>query len=417
MKPSPSLSNGQPAPYKEVRFSQAGAPIRRTRSVSTSNPYTASRATRRPEVTTHPEFAVYVEQSRSLLERQRLNFERERAAFVEERKLWDMERALLKSRIAELESRKENTNRSNGTSSKPHFLTDFTFQGISHRDFSQRNGASNSHGHNSHHVWEGTSPSSVRPTRVFPDETMKNNLSVPPIDENGFGLPPSLDAALSPQSRAVDRLEAIPVPIEKVDSELDGITLKSTALPPEVVAKVISPSTSANSSTPKSEPDKPTTEGRSPLKLKLSDLGPPETLLTRDAGHTPMAMLGTETEASYQSPVEDSPEENPLAPTTTKQPVENSDSYFPDVEDDPSLKGPLSLRNNAEADMGFLSELDQKLLDEARRAVAGPSKPDGGDNDNDNDNNENDDQSEPDPGLKFKNSTNFGTAFGASGGV
>ncbi|KAL1967641.1 hypothetical protein VTN77DRAFT_2898 [Rasamsonia byssochlamydoides] len=401
MKPSLSSSK-QPSKstsYKEVRFSQATP--RRAQSVATSNPlldpgYTATHAaTRTPEVSSYYEFAAYIEHSHSLLERQRANFERERAAFAEERKLWDMERALLKSRIAELESRKDN---SNGTSKPAHFRTDFTFNS------SQRNGWSNSNGQNGHHVWEGSSPGSVRPTRVFPDENKKSDLHISPVEENGFGLPPSLDAALSPQSRPVDRSESsVPVPIEKVDSELDGITLKSTALPAEVAAKAMTP--------PANSPPKSTSEGRTPMKLKLSDLGPPDENLTRDAGHTPMAILGTETEASYQSPTEDiAEEEKPLAPATTKQqPVENSDSYFPvDLEDDPALKGPLSLQNDAKADSSFLSELDQKLLDEAKKA-AGPAaaKADGHDDDDD-------DDDEPDPELKLKNSTNFGTAFGVS---
>lgn len=389
-----------------MRFSQVETPVRRAQSVATSNPlrdpsYSAAHAaTRTPEGTTYAEFAAYIEQSRALLERQRANFERERAAFAEERKLWDMERALLKSRIAELEAaRMDGSDGLNGTSSKTaQFRTDFSFQGRPHsHDPSQQNGGSNNSGQNGHHVWEGSSPGSMRPTRVFPDE-------------NSFGHPPSLDAALSPQSRAVDRSTetSVPVPIEKVDSELDGITLKSTALPPNVAAKAVTPQ---STSAPKSdqEPQRRMSEGRTPLKLKLSDLGAPDENLTRDAGHTPMAILGTEAEASYQSPTDDmAEEENPLTPTTTKQPlqpVESSDSYFPlDLPDDPALKGPLSLQNDAEADKSFLSELDQKLLDEAKKAVSGPS--------DEQDDSDDDDQHEPDPELKLKDSTNFGTAFG-----
>lgn len=394
--PSSSKSPSKQTPHKEVRFSQVETPVRRAQSVATSNPsldpsYTgAHAATRSPEGTTYAEFAAYIEQSRSLLERLQANFERERAAFAEERKLWNMERALLKSRITLLEStRKDGSDRSNGTSSKAaHLRTDFSFQGRpDSRDPSQQNGGSNNGGQNGHHVWEGSSPGSMRPTRVFPDE-------------NNFGHQPSLDAALSPQSRAVDRSmeTSVSVPVEKVDSELDGIRLKSTALPPDVAAKVVK-------SNP--EPQRRMPEGRTPLKLKLSDLGAPDENLTRDAGHTPMAILGTE---SYQSPTDDmAGEENPLTPTTTRQqlqPVESSDSYFPlDLPDDPALKGPLSLQNDAEADKSFLSELDQKLLDEARKAVSGPS-------DEHDDSDDDDDQNEPDSELKLKDSTNFGTAFG-----
>lgn len=48
----------------------------------------------------------------------------------------------------------------------------------------------------------------------------------------------------------------------------------------------------------------------------------------------------------------------------SRQPTENSDSYFPDLPEDPSLKGPLSLLNEEEHDRGFLEELNQKLMDQ-----------------------------------------------------
>ncbi|GAM36094.1 hypothetical protein TCE0_018r04912 [Talaromyces pinophilus] len=416
--------------FKEVRFSHPLIPVRRARSVASSNPYldsayqAARAANKASKENAYRELAVYVDQSRSLLESQRLHFERERLLFTEERKLWEMERSLLKSRIAELEAA------AGGNNVQPYsnqFRPSFSLKGggVSSTGLWQPNGISNinTDGTQEHHVWEGPLPGSRRPTRVFPEDDldMKSTLYLAPTEANGFGFRTSLDAALSPQ--LFDRTGEIsmPIPIEKVDSQLDGITLKSTALPPDVVAKVMTPPTSVSptSSPPKDEPDtsKPASEGKSPLKLKLSDLGPPDENLVRNAGHTPMAILGTETEASSASPNEVTlgekemeEEEAPLAPVVTKQPVENGDSYFPvmDVDDDPALKGPLTLENNEGADSAFLLQLDQKLLDEAKKAIGGSfateeevdSEDDtaGGD--------------EPDPELKLKPSTNFGTAFG-----
>lgn len=380
----------EPQQQKEVRFSQPLVRVRRARSVASSNPlldpvHRSSRAAKKSS----DEYGAYLEQSRSILENQRLNFERERLVFAQERKLWEIERAMLKSRIVELESA------GSGAFQTSFRNPDFGFKGDSMSNTQQ------------HPVWEGPIPGSRRPTRVFPEETDKPNLYIPPTEANGFGFRSSLDAALSPQLfRSADEA-SVPVPIEKVDSQLDGITLKSTALPPDVVAKVMTPtSLSPTSSPPKTEAEssKQVADGKSPLRLELSSLGPPAENLTRNAGHTPMAILGTETEISTRTPSEMGDDEVTLAPVVTKQPIENSESYFPPPDDDPALTGPLSLRNEAESDNSFFSVLDKKLLDEAKKAVSGPSDADDAD--------ESKGGEEPDPELKLKASTNFGTVFG-----
>lgn len=428
---SPLSQDTQSASFKEVRFSHPLVPVRRARSVASSNPYldsafqAARAANKAAKENTYRELSVYVDQSRSLLESQRLHFERERLLFSEERKLWEMERSLLKSRIAELEAA---AGGNNGRSYTNHFRSSFSLTGggVSRTGLWEPNGSSNGNRDTQeHHVWEGPLPGSRRPTRVFPGEDnfdVKPTLFLAPTEANGFGFSASLDAALSPQLFDRTGRISMPVPIEKVDSQLDGITLKSTALPPDVVAKVMTPPTSISptSSPPKDEPDAPKSvaEGKSPLKLKLSDLGPPDENLVRNAGHTPMAILGTETEASNLSPyemmlgeAEMEEEEAPLAPVVTKQPVENGDSYFPiiEVDEDPALKGPLTLENNKGADSAFLLQLDQKLLDEAKkvtgRSFATEEEVDSEDDTAGGDN-------EPDPELKLKPSTNFGTAFG-----
>ncbi|RAO71734.1 uncharacterized protein BHQ10_007746 [Talaromyces amestolkiae] len=428
---SPLSQDSHSASFKEVRFSHPLVPVRRARSVASSNPYldsafqAARAANKAAKENTYRELSVYVDQSRSLLESQRLHFERERLLFSEERKLWEMERSLLKSRIAELEAA---AGGNNVRSYSNHFRSSFSLKsgGVSKTGLWESNGSSNaSRDTQEHHVWEGPLPGSRRPTRVFPGEDdfdVQSTLFLAPTEANGFGFSASLDAALSPQLFDRTGRISMPVPIEKVDSQLDGITLKSTALPPDVVAKVMTPPTSISptSSPPKDEPDapKPGTDGKSPLKLKLSDLGPPDENLVRNAGHTPMAILGTETEASNLSPnemtlgeAEMEEEEAPLAPVVTKQPVENGDSYFPvmEVDEDPALQGPLTLENNEGADSAFLLQLDQKLLDEAKKVIgrsfATEEEVDSEDDTAGGDN-------EPDFELKLKPSTNFGTAFG-----
>ncbi|KAJ5609552.1 hypothetical protein N7528_010119 [Penicillium herquei] len=400
---SPSEEKGHGCVYKEVRFSPPATP-RRAQSVSGSNPSTNPKY--------EPVFQAFapldtsfIDQSRDLLEKQRKHFETERTLFAQERQLWQKERSILRTKIAELESllRSQKPN-SNGQAPRVGFGTP-QFQG---------SGDNAIHGAQ---VWEGTSPGG-RPTRVFREE-IPDNTHLSSITEGGDNKPPSLDAALSPQSQPADASGAtvsVPVPIEKLDSRLDGITLKSTALPPGVVARVITPPSLENSPLDApSEPARPEKEHRNSLKLKLSELGPPNENLVRNAGHTPMAII--EADGSFRStqdgtpfPEAESQEEVPLAPVQTevRLPTEKAESYFPDVPEDPALKGPLGLINDEEHDNSFLNELDQKLLDQARRILSTSGET--------TDPNETEpevpNQGEQEPEIKFKKSTNFGTAFG-----
>ncbi|KAJ6022036.1 hypothetical protein N7540_007540 [Penicillium herquei] len=401
-------SDGHGCVYKEVRFSPTATPQRRAQSVSGSNPSANSRY---ESVNVSQAFAPldtsYIDQSRELLEKQRKHFETERSLFAQERQLWQKERSILRTKIAELESllRSQKTHLNGHHASKIGFGTP-QFQGS---------------GDNAIHlaqVWEGTSPGG-RPTRVFRDEDIPDNTYLSSITEGGDNKPPSLDAALSPQSQPADASGAtvsVPVPIEKLDSRLDGITLKSTALPPGVVARVITPPLPLETSPldAPSEPARPEKEHRNSLKLKLSELGPPNENLVRNAGHTPMAII--EADGSFRStqdgtpfPEPESQEEVPLAPVQTevRLPTEKAESYFPDVPEDPALKGPLGLINDEEHDNSFLNELDQKLLDQARRILSTGESTDPNETEPEVPN-----KGEQEPEIKFKKSTNFGTAFG-----
>ncbi|KAF3396312.1 hypothetical protein F1880_006903 [Penicillium rolfsii] len=417
----PKLPDGHGSVYKEVRFSPTATPARRAQSVSTSTPSMTSnyRQPWMPQVSQDLAFGFdtsYIDHSRELLENQRAHFENERALFAQERQLWAKERTLLRAKIAELESllksQGSQSTLATGHPPKPAYGMPQYVDAHDHLSSAQ--------------VWEGSSPGG-RPTRVFRDEEIPDNAHLSPISEGSGSNPPSLDAALSPRARAVDASSAtisIPVPIEKLDSRLDGITLKSTALPPEVVARVITPpspsplgTSSPTPATAPSDPARPGMEHRNSLKLKLSELGRPNENLVRDAGHTPMAII--EVDDSQRTTKDASPveipaceeEEAPLAPMVTHvhQPSEHAGSYFPDVPDDPALKGPLGLTNDEEHDSSFLSELDSRLLDQAKRIMSTSTVSDGEESDSEAPN-----QGEPEPEIKFKNSTNFGTAFGIS---
>jgi hypothetical protein len=129
---------------------------------------------------------------------------------------------------------------------------------------------------------------------------------------------------------------------------------------------------------------------------------------------------GSQRSTKEASPVEAPPcneEEGPFAPVVTQvhQPPENCESYFPDLPEDPALKGPLGLTNDEEHDNSFLSALDQKLQDQAllsqAKRVLSPSTESIDPNQTDS---ELPRQGEQEPEIKFRKSTNFGTAFGLS---
>ncbi|KAJ5518295.1 hypothetical protein N7453_000717 [Penicillium expansum] len=390
---STKLLDGHGSLYKEVRFSPTEIPVRRTKSVSATFPPVFSGYGRTvfqdsALVNSSTMDTSYIDQSRALLQSQRLNFETERELFAQERRLWEKERALLRSKIAELEmfvKSQGNKTKQLGSEAAKLVLSG----GIS--QYSTNSFAAQ--------VWEGTSPVN-RPTRVFFDHESPDQNYLSPISESGN--PPSLDRALSPQSRPVDPSGAPvsqPVPIEKLDSTLDGITLKSTALPPAVVARVITPPSPSPLVTPPgtapSTAARPLMEHRHSLKLKLSELGPPNENLLRHAGHTPMAII--DADDSRRS---------------TQEARRNEISYFPDLPDDPALTGPLGLINDKEHDSNFLSELDQKLLVQAKN-ILGNSVESADPNETDSES-EFPRQGEEEPEIKFRKSTNFGTAFGIS---
>ncbi|KAB8267730.1 hypothetical protein BDV30DRAFT_231353 [Aspergillus minisclerotigenes] len=415
------VPNGHGSVYKEVRFSPTATPIRRTQSVPNAHAihHPVALTTKRDASALS---ASYMEQAQSLLVRQRASFENERLLFAEERLLWEKERELLRLRIAELESLLKSSGHaitssraSTDSSSKSILTFKYPFDPQPPAGLSEDN-----YQHCGAQVWEGSSPGS-RPTRVFPELEKPDGHGQ--HSEQGGVLSisgPSLDAALSPRAHAADSaITSVPVPIEKLDSKLDGITLKSSALPPEIVARVMTPpSPSPQDASPASVSEK-TLERRNSLKLRLSELGSLERRLTRDAGHTPMVVIDGDADADVEieqpSPSEGrSKEGESLAPAAPRQPAENSDSYFSDLPEDPALKGPLSLLNDEEHDSGFLKELDQKLLDQAKQALGYSEESKAPQVEV-----EAASRASQEPELKFKNSTNFGTAFGISnlGGV
>ncbi|KAF3482381.1 uncharacterized protein GIQ15_05140 [Arthroderma uncinatum] len=321
----------------------------------------------------------YIEQSRATLESQRASFESERSSFSDERKLWSQEREILKSRIASLEKYIARTHVNMSTAMPITQVGDPAPSNF--------------------RVWEGSKPTG-RPTRSFVDGVYDQSLQSD--DPQMSGRSPSLDEALSPRTQPVDRTHHIGIPVELVDSTLDGITLKSTGLPPDVAAKLTSPLSSNISSPPhRSKATDTTTEASKSQPHHQThdgcDAGAP-TVQTAPAG-VERPQLNTQ---STNNPSDQQPNFTPD--------VDSPDpNYTADVDEDPELTGPLMLQNDEEQDLDFLEALDKKLLMEAKRMVSNPAL-----SDSDALSDTTNPQPEPEPEIRFKKSTNFGTAFGST---
>lgn len=316
--------SGHGCVHKVVHWSPTATTIQHPQSVSTDTPASS------PSSSTLD--IDYLEHVRSLLDRQRENFEAERGLFAEERRLWDEERMLLKLKISELEASLRGSGNGYGAHSNVANSKSGLF-GPPLPNYSKQ-------------VREGSSPRG-RLVGIF---GASEKLS----DEGWFLGFCFLFVSRNLRSRVIE-----------------VSTPKPNTLPREVIARVMTPPSPAAPPAPESQETSPspspTSRHKNAFKLRLSELGPPDRNLTRDAGHTPMAaVVDTEAEAGADQPPSRSASEGHSAgvATLSRQPTENSDSYFPDLPEDLGLKGPLSLLNEEEHDKGFLQELNQKLMDQ-----------------------------------------------------
>lgn len=377
------------------------SPFSTSNSAGASMPSSASRSGSSSDFSSIDRSSC-TEQCRQVLESQRISFEHERAAFAEQRKLWGTQEIAMSARIAELERQVSKMSQVGGNalrSKKP--------------EQQMRKSRSQSAP-----AWEWPRPAAP-PTRVFPKDT---SYLCAPGREARYDRDhlPSLDKALS-KSR-YEKMESMSVPIHLVDSTLDGITLKSTALPPGLIARLSPQLKSAHTSPPNKktkaedgsnqpsqEPDThPHQQEQDREESEKSPQRPdthPPLVNGTDAGCELTAITTSNSDESNRSPESDNlSDEVQLAPQHTQEQTKKTQDHLPQIDEDPALQGPLSLQNDPSFDEEFLKELDLKLKKAAERPRIGSLSSVFSDFDDDFDGIRE---------IRFRrNTTNFGTAFG-----
>lgn len=372
------------------------------------------------------DFAAYAEQSRSLLENQRKHYEKERSFFDQERKLWNAERSMLKAQIADLELKLNKSTGALASGQGPCHDTKGSSGVLSTRasfTFGQSRGSDTAEPPD-FKVWVKPDMGATL-TRVFSNDSYSTKQSegrLPSIAESPSSSQQKNVQILSP-TKTNQSAQAVSIPIEKIDSSLDGINIKSTGLPSSIVKSIVE----ITPESPLRETDlEPTTKDDEGLHIDIEQvaLSPYPENLIKDAGHTPIAKVespesNTEGKTSHQSPpILDLQE--PFSPgPTLRPPTERSNSYFPVSEEisneahedkDIELKGPLTMEPEGQ-DSDFLSALDQKLEAEAHKAE---SSEHGQDDSKDTETVKPPETDEEGPKLRIKQSMNFGSAWGST---
>lgn len=331
----------------------------------------------------------------------------------EERALWDEERKFLNARIAELEARLEAIA---GPQS-------FTLNGdaIPKREsiFHQSNGGTPQsaplrppfHSSNSNSTGgslEGTSamavpqesgrnpdgsalwaPATQNPSRTFETSGSSNlkvdSMSAPretplrvtskELRSSDFGISTPPTEEQREQSHEGSVISEGSIDISHIQPDLEGIALKASAVAPEFVAKVMSPSASLSPSKPASNamsPPRPRDITNMPDGLQRSPsqnrktsaleviAAPENDRRIMHAGHTPNHSvtrfdLG---ESGSATPTQSQHVHNQSMMQDLEEPTDHLDE---NLDEDPPLKGPLGIKNIPAKDEMFLAAVTDKL--------------------------------------------------------
>ena len=393
------------------------------RQISFNSSNDASQQTSNPPDSSNSFVKAYIDQSRTLLDQQRRVFDQERSLFDQERALWDTERKTLYARIKELESAGGDV--AGRKSSRPS-LDSMTRHGVSRQDISGSGSVSrgpsrqSSLGETGDKFWEGSSSRQGSVVSRTFNAPHSDDSRLPSISENESkaDMPRDSDAssnALSPNAAPPETAKTLVgtgIDISVLRKDLDGISLKPSAVPPSIVAQVQSPS-------PLQSPP-PTGVSTDPTR-GLSGPTLSDDNLTKHAGHTPNASRNFDAESRASetaTPTQTRHPQHPQHPHQSSAATRGAhgESGAPLLDDDPELQGPLALDGDGAENSQFLNTLDAKLLQEARKVVHAPPSDASSVSDEAIDDKDQGGslirQPEPDIRLKLRRSMNFGSAFG-----
>jgi len=375
------------------------------------------------------------EKSRNLLDKQRNAAEQERQSFAAERALWDIERQALYARVQELEQALNVKNGLNLTKQSsaisplemgPPYFGSLTAQGDSGTfgSFSSGNGSRHTGTESDgDEFWRGAGArkGSVA-TRTFSDSSMRphkpEDRRLPSIAETESPRKSSevLASCINTVERSI-KTGGGSNEGAKLDKNFDGIKFKLSGHPPEnAVLTPQSPSPKQSLSPSRVSPGY--------IEIPSSKLSAPEDILTKNAGHTPLAQRTESTGNSSRlaSNAETPTQEVPRHPraSVARPPTERSDSYFPPApeDEDPELKDPLNLQNDGKHDKAFLDELDSKLTDAAKSTTCEVSEASSSENQDipacaeSSTDRPKFDQPDHEPKLRIRRSMNFGAPLG-----
>lgn len=378
---------------------------------------------------------------------------------AEERALWDKERDILKARIAELEAELEK--RAAGTpflsSSLPQRgrpsghgqqgALSFTSPGSNAVSVTGSSGSPSSRpavpqesGRNA----DGSpfyAPASRNPSRTF-EQSEVTALRVDtmfaarenPIRVTSKELTPSDFGVQSPQT-SMSELETIPetpadsIDISHIQPDLEGVSIRTSALSPKFAAKILSPQTDSPSKlSPNIKPpgrDVKENENPAPKESSLSPNGrrvpdveglmlQPETQrLTMHAGHTPNHSL-----SRFSGLLEESggvtPTQVDSESVQSHQPSAVAGDGIQEEDEDKELTGPLGLTNDMGKDDLFLAQLVEKLDEVKKSEGTSPSTESAASRLSDEEviEKDNADADDDAPPLRLKPSLNFGRPIG-----
>ncbi|CAG8975305.1 hypothetical protein HYALB_00010547 [Hymenoscyphus albidus] len=383
---------------------QRGAPISppKTRSASADNSVAAL----------VEDWRAYTQKIRSQFDGEKAHMIADRAradeVMAEERQLYEQEIAILKARIKQLEtaaaenstenithqSREQQSSSKSPTSTSPSTKAPPVGSGES-----SSRGIPQESGRNA----DGTpfyAPAPRNPSRSFSttsEERIDSMISSSEdvirvahkeLRSSDFGVQSPLHGH-EPNTRPESHYESID--ISYIQPELEGVSIKASAVNPVLVAKILSPGRSPATVSPNLNPPRQEKAGESPphrkslsseekAKMTLQIAGQPENMrLKMHAGHTPshsiskfedLAGVREVSEAATPTQGQHS-EAHRLASTTF------GDDGAGDPEEDNGdreLTGPLTLTNGTAADDYFLAQLDSKLEAASKSGNVSPSE-------------------------------------------